>query len=149
MRLPRGDSLTRRRRLFAYSRHSVTPRLLTMELDETGIVYALVPESVEEQFEASFEPIRLILGEAPQKLTRLDILGEWPAGFDQPSASTVWRWLDTAVSQNLVKCEGSGRKNDPPAAQLAARFREAGPAARTSPLSSARATAAGRTETPL
>jgi hypothetical protein len=113
MRLPRGDPLSRQRRLFAYSRHAVTPPLLTMELDESGTVYTLVPESVEEQFEADWEPIRLVLGEAPQKLTRQDIIGEWPPGFDQAKPTTLWRWLDKAVALDLVKCEGSGRKSDP------------------------------------
>jgi hypothetical protein len=44
MRIPRGDHLTRRRRLFALSRHSMTPRQLTMELDEPGTTYQLVAE---------------------------------------------------------------------------------------------------------
>jgi hypothetical protein len=113
MRQPGGDPLTRRRRLFSFSRHPETPRLLTLELDESGTIYSLVPETLEDQFATNWEPIRLILVEAPQKLTREDILDEWPAGFDKPNAATVWRWLDKAVKENLVKCEGSGRKSDP------------------------------------
>jgi hypothetical protein len=113
MRHPGGDVLTRRRRLFALSRHAATPRQLMLELDEAGTTYDLVPETAEEQFEANWEPIRLVLAEAPQKLTRQDIILEWPVGFDQPNATTVWRWLDRGVEQGLVRCEGSGRKSDP------------------------------------
>jgi hypothetical protein len=113
MRHPGGDPLTRRRRLFSFSRHPVTPRLLTMELDESGTTYSLVPETVEDQFEANWEPIRLVLADAPQKLTRQDVIAEWPAEFDQPNAATVWRRLDKAVSLGLVRCEGTGRKSDP------------------------------------
>jgi hypothetical protein len=113
MRHPGGDPMTRRRRLFTLSRHRVTPRLLTLELDAAGTTYSLVPETTEDQFNANWEPIRLVLAEAPQKLTRQDVILEWPAGFDQASATAVWRWLDTAVEQGLVRCEGSGRKSDP------------------------------------
>jgi hypothetical protein len=113
MRQPGGDPLTRRRRLFAYSRHGITPRLLTLELDESGTIYTLVPETADDLFEANWEPIRLVLAEAPQQLTRQDILAEWPPGFDPPNASTVWRWLDKSVARGLVQCAGSGRKNDP------------------------------------
>jgi hypothetical protein len=55
----------------------------------------------------------MIFEDAPQKLTREDILGEWPADFDRPSASTLRNWLDRAVARSLVACEGTGRKGDP------------------------------------
>jgi hypothetical protein len=114
MRHPGGDPLTRRRRLFTLSRHRGTPRLLTLELDQAGTTWSLVlPESGEDQFEANWEPIRLVLVEAPQKLTRQDVIMEWPGGFDQPSATTVGRLLDRAAQQGLVRCEGSGCKSDP------------------------------------
>jgi hypothetical protein len=113
MRHPGGDALTRRRRLFTLSRHAASPRQLTLELDEAGTTYHLAPETAQEQFDANWEPIRLVLAEAPQKLTRQDVIAEWPAGFDRPHAATVWRWLDRAVEQGLVLCEGSGKKGDP------------------------------------
>jgi hypothetical protein len=113
MRHPGGEALTRRRRLFTLSRHPVSPRQLTLELDASGTTYTLVPETAEELFETAWEPIRLVLADAPQKLTRQDILLEWPPGFDQPNAATVWRWLDRALEQGLIRCEGSGRRGDP------------------------------------
>jgi hypothetical protein len=113
MRHPGGDALTRRRRLFTLSRHALSPRHLLLELDEAGTAYTLAPPTEEERFEANWEPVRLVLADAPQKLTRQDILMEWPAGFDPPSETTVWRWLDRAVEQGLVLCEGSGHKKDP------------------------------------
>jgi hypothetical protein len=113
MRHPGGDPLTRRRRLFIFSRHRASPRQLTMELDEAGTTYSLVPEEALEPFEASWEPIRLVLTEAPQKLTRQDILMEWPPDFEKPNTGSVWRLLDRAVQQGQVQVEGSGRKGDP------------------------------------
>jgi hypothetical protein len=113
MRHPGGDPLSRRRRLFTLSRHAASPRQLTLELDEAGTSYLLAPETAQEEFEDHWEPIRLVLADAPQKLTRQDVIAEWPLGFDLPNATTVWRWLDRAIEQGLALCEGSGSKTDP------------------------------------
>jgi hypothetical protein len=113
MRHPGGKPLTRRRRLFTLSRHALSPRQLVLELDEAGTTYTLVAETAQEQFQADWEPIRLVLAGAPHKVTRQDIVREWPTGFDRPSEATVWRWLDRALEQGLVQCEGSGHKSDP------------------------------------
>jgi hypothetical protein len=110
---PGGDPLTRRRRLFMLSRHSVTLRQLTLELDETGTIYALAPESHQEQFEADWESVRLILNDAPQKLTRQDVLGEWPTEHEAPNPTSLWRLLEKAVDQGLLSREGTGHKSDP------------------------------------
>jgi hypothetical protein len=114
MRLPPGEGPdTRRRQLFALSRYPPSPRRLTMELDETGTIYTLVPSRAQAQADAAWEVIRLILAEAPQKLTRQDIINEWPPDAYQPCATTVWSRLGKAVEDGLVLCEGSGSKSDP------------------------------------
>ena len=84
-----------------------------LELDEAGTTYHLAVETAQEQFEVNWEPVRLVLAEAPQKLTRQDILMEWPAGFDQPGPTALWRLLEKAVEQGLALREGSGQKSDP------------------------------------
>ena len=55
----------------------------------------------------------MVLEDAPQKLTRRDVLAEWPPDFDTPSPPALWRWLDRAVQGGQVAREGTGRKNDP------------------------------------
>jgi hypothetical protein len=55
----------------------------------------------------------MVLDEAPQKLTRDDILAEWPPDFARPNATTLWRWLGRATEQGILAREGSGRKSDP------------------------------------
>jgi hypothetical protein len=55
----------------------------------------------------------MIFEDAPQQLTRQDILNEWPPDFDKPRLNTLRGWLDRAVERSLLACEGSGRKNDP------------------------------------
>jgi hypothetical protein len=113
MRHPGGDPLTRQRRFLALSRHAETPRRLLLELDAEGRDYLPVPDALEEDFQASWDVLRLVLDDAPQKLTRQDILAEWPPDFAKPHPSRLWRWLDGAVQRGLIACEGVGRKSDP------------------------------------
>lgn len=113
MRHPGGNPLTRRRRLLALSRHAETLRQLLLELNADGADYTVISEDHADEFQANWSTLRLVLDDAPQKLTRLDILEEWPADFDKPSATVLRKWLDRAVDRALLACEGSGRKSDP------------------------------------
>jgi hypothetical protein len=114
MRHPGGDPLTRRRRFLAWSRYPETPRQLLLELNPEGTDYLPVPDDgVTDDFPEGWTVLRMVLEDAPRKLTRLEILNEWPADFDKPSAKTLWKWLTRAVDGGLVACEGSGRKRDP------------------------------------
>jgi hypothetical protein len=113
MRHPGGDPLTRRRRLLSLSRHAATPRQLLLELNPGGTDYTVIPEEQQDGFLAGWYTLKLIFEDAPQKLTREDILGEWPADFDKPSPSNLRKWLIRAVDRALVACEGSGRRADP------------------------------------
>ena len=86
--------------------------VLLLELDETGTIYTLVAQTAEDPFEDHWETIRLILAEAPQKLTRLDILMEWPADFDQPiiAAAIIY----DAKGQKFAAYHRSGVTTDDP-----------------------------------
>ena len=85
-----------------------------MELNPEATEYAVVSDEPQEDgFEANWDVLHMVLEDAPQKLTRLDILGEWPADFEKPSASNLAKWLARAVQRGLIACEGSGRKADP------------------------------------
>src|SRR5262249_51935166 len=108
-----GDPYTRRRRFLSLSRHADTPRQLLLELNPEGTDYLEVAGPPEEDFQEYWEPLRMVLEDAPQKLTRQDILDEWPDDFGKPKPTTLWRWLDRAVGRSLVAREGSGRKADP------------------------------------
>jgi hypothetical protein len=113
MRHPGGDPLTRRRRFFALSRHAETPRQLLLELNPEATDYLPITDTREDSFQANWEQLRMVLADAPQKLTRLDILDEWPPDFDKPSAATLAQWLNRAVERALIAREGTGRKSDP------------------------------------
>jgi hypothetical protein len=54
----------------------------------------------------------MVLEDATQKLTRRDILLEWPDDFDQPNPGTLSRWLKRAHIRQLLLCEGTGHKTD-------------------------------------
>jgi AAA domain len=113
MRHPGGDVLTRRRRFLSLSRHADTPRQLLLELTPEGSDYVPVPEQPGEQVAFNWEAFRLVLEDAPQKLTSRDILVEWPEQFDKPTLVTLRKWLQRAVDNRMVLCEGSGKKSNP------------------------------------
>jgi hypothetical protein len=108
MRHPGGDPFTRRRRFLALSRHADTPRQLLLELNPEGTDYVPAPDTPDAS-PFTWEPLRLILEDAPQKLTRRDILAEWPEHFDKPHSATLWKWLEHAVANQMIAREGRGR----------------------------------------
>jgi hypothetical protein len=41
------------------------------------------------------------------------VLEEWPEDFEKPSRTALCNYLDHAVKNSLLACEGTGRKSDP------------------------------------
>jgi hypothetical protein len=113
MRHPGGDPLTRRRRFFSLSRHTATPRSLSLELNAEGSDYVPVPDAQHEEFQAHWAALCMVLEDAAHKLTRQEILDQWPADFEKPTRHTLWRWLSRALEGKLIASEGTGRKRDP------------------------------------
>ena len=113
MRQPPGDSLTRRRRFIAHSRYSKTPARLLLELNADASDYLAATDALADDFAPQWEVLSMVLEDAPQKLTRRDILIEWPEDFDKPDPVTLLRWLNRAMERQLVLREGTGRKSDP------------------------------------
>jgi hypothetical protein len=113
MRHPGGSPFTRRRRFLGLSRFVETPREMLLELDAAGHDYLPVADEPDEPAGRQWEALLMVLEDAPQKLTRADILAEWPDDFPKPEASTLWRWLDRGVTDQTIRCEDSGRKADP------------------------------------
>jgi hypothetical protein len=107
-----GDD-DRRRRLQAYSRHRETPRRLVVELTEDGTDYLARGDFREDEFDQGWEVLRGVLEDAHQKLTRREILKEWPQDHPPPAEQTLWRWLDRALADGRVRRDGSGRRNHP------------------------------------
>jgi hypothetical protein len=103
----------RRRRLSAYSRHRTTPRRLIVEQTEDGTDYVSLGDFVTNDFADNWRVLEGVLEDASRKLTRAEILSQWPADFVRPSAKVLWQWLDRAVKDRLILQEGEGRKHLP------------------------------------
>ncbi len=105
----------RARRFFCLSRHAQTPRRLHFELNADGTDYTVLADvSAEDaEFSAKWETLRMVLEEAPRKLTRAAILEDWPDDVPKPHDLTLARWLRNAVSSGLVQSDGSGRRSGP------------------------------------
>ncbi len=103
----------RRRRLLAWSRHEQTPRQRLMELTADGRDYIVVEEAEAE----SEQPMRLglwqVLEDARTKLTRAEIVDEWPPEQRKPNAASLWRVLERAVERGELKRDGTGVRHDP------------------------------------
>jgi hypothetical protein len=113
MRHPGGDPNTRRRRFFALSRHEETPRQLTLELNADATDYQTVVETTKDGFDSAWPILCMIFEDAEQKLTRLEVFNEWPEDYEKPSRTALCNYLDHAVKNSLLACEGTGRKADP------------------------------------
>lgn len=109
-----GNSLdTRARRFFCLSRHADTPRHLLFELNPDNADYTILEDTTVDDFTVHWDVLRMVLEDAKQKLTRLDILDEWPEDFTKPGPSTLRKWLASGVAEKLILTEGTGRKADP------------------------------------
>jgi hypothetical protein len=108
-----GEQPNRCRRLLGYSRHAQTPPHLILEWNADGTDYLLRTDEEGDPFADSWLILRMVLEDASSKLTRLEILADWPADFIKPPSLTLWRWLDRGVHKGLILQEGTGRKRSP------------------------------------
>ncbi len=113
MRHAGADLDSRARRFFCLSRHADTPRHLSFELNADGADYTVLPETADDGFSEQWDILRMVLDDAAKKLTRLEILADWPVDYPKPCPAILWRWLQSAVAAGLAKVEGSGKKSAP------------------------------------
>jgi hypothetical protein len=109
----RDDDSDRRRKLRAFARHPETPRRLVIEWTADGTDYRSHGTFADVEFHQTWQTIQAVLADAPQKLTRRQLLDAWPDREAPPALGTLWSWLDRAVAQGLACRDGSGRRNDP------------------------------------
>jgi hypothetical protein len=84
-----------------------------IELTAEGTDYVARGDFGEDEFQANWSVLRMVLEDAPTKLTRQKILEQWPTDYPAPKDITLYRWLESAVAQGLVLREGTGRRNNP------------------------------------
>jgi hypothetical protein len=110
---PKAADDDRRRLLRAWSRFAATPRLRVIEWRADGSDYLDRGVVVDEEFRLCWEQLAVFLAAASDKLTRREIRALWPAGRDRPSEQTLWRWLERAVAEQLLRRDGTGHRNSP------------------------------------
>jgi len=113
MRLAGARPSSRARQFFTRSRHACTPMQLLFELNADSSDYTVLPSIDESAFNEYSEALCMVLEDAAQKLTRLDILDEWPDDFPKPAISALGDVLNSAVASGTIQVEGTGRKADP------------------------------------
>jgi hypothetical protein len=108
-----ADSTDRRRCITAYSRSDQTPRRLVIELNAEGTDYLNRGEFEPDDFMENWKHVRGVLQESRTKLTRKEILDNWPPDYPAPSSITLYRWLEHALKLRLVNHDGLGTKAYP------------------------------------
>ena len=78
-------------------------------------------------FDENWRLLSNVLEDATDKMTRAEILDEWPEDHPRPDMMSLKRWLKEALAANLLLVEGAGKKSTPYRYWLAeaeARWRE-------------------------
>ena len=113
MSQPADPESARRRRLRAWSRYDDTPAEMRIELNEAGDDYELVEHFGDDDLPMQWELIDSVLDDNKKLMTRKQIRDDWPEDYPRPDATTLWRWLEAAVSQGRLQRLGDGKKNSP------------------------------------
>jgi len=103
----------RRRKVAGFSRFPETPRRLVIELSADGTDYAAIGDFDAPELDDTWQILFQVLADASGKLTRREILAQWPADYRKPDDTTIWRWLQRGMKEGRVMQSGSGRHADP------------------------------------
>ena len=68
------------------------------KINPSPFVINVTFDAADEEFQRHWDVLRMVLEDVPQKVTRQDILDEWPADFAKPNSATLWRWLKRAFA---------------------------------------------------
>ncbi len=101
----------RRRKLFAVSRFPETPRRTVYEWDQQGS-FRFLGDPLAVRFRENWKILHAILSKRKQAATHHELLMDWPADLERPSAVTLYEWLNRAYEEKLVRRQGNGRKDD-------------------------------------
>jgi hypothetical protein len=102
-----------RRKLFALSRFPETPRRVVYEWDPKTGRFRFLADALGVRFHENWEHVHAILKKRNTAATHDELLMDWPANLERPSAATLYDWLNRAFEGKLLRRSGSGRKSDP------------------------------------
>ena len=112
-RFGRLESDDHRRRLIGLSRHAATPRQVVYRWDPATGEFATTGDPYLDRFRENWEQVRAILAGRKEAATCHELLADWPAGREPPSATLLYQWLNRAFAEKLIRREGKGRRADP------------------------------------
>ncbi len=112
-RYGRLQSDERRRRLIGLSRHASTPRQLVYEWNPATGAFANLDNPLAQQFRDNWKQVQAILAKRKDAATHRELLIDWPAEGEAPAVSVLYRWLNRAYDEKLVRRLGKGRNKDP------------------------------------
>jgi hypothetical protein len=107
------QSEERRRKLFAVSRFADTPRRLFYDWDPTTGIFNSLEDPFATRFHDNWPYVLAILQQRKQAATHHELLMDWPANLEPPSATMLYNWLNRAYEEKLLRRKGSGRRSDP------------------------------------
>lgn len=102
-----------RRRLVGFSRRPETPRSLVYEWVPGTPEFREVADPLAARFRENWTALQAILESRQAPATHKELLADWPADREPPSASQLYQWLGRAADEGLVQRFGSGTKSDP------------------------------------
>src|SRR5262245_40549743 len=105
--------IRRRRVVYGYSRHERMPRNQVIELNAEGTDYRSLGTLADQEYKDVWERLRPIFAAGRTKMSQREVMGQLIAGGEEPNRGTVWRWLDQAVTRELLLREGEGTKASP------------------------------------
>jgi len=109
----RRNAKDRRRRLRAYSRYAETPPSWILSWTADGADYLGPGPSAEPDIVQGWTVLQPLLENADRRLSRQDILDQWPDPDAAPAKHTLWKWLDQLVKDGRVLRDGRGSKREP------------------------------------
>jgi hypothetical protein len=101
------------RRLVSRSRHPDTPPRLTFEWTPKTADFRPVDDPTALRFRQNWEKVKATLAGRRSQATHRELLEDWPADEARPTASELYKWLNRAAGEKLVKRTGAGTKSDP------------------------------------
>jgi hypothetical protein len=101
------------RQIAALSRHPETPVRLAYEWDPAADEFVVVADAHTRQYEENWQVVLEILRGRVEAATHAELLMDWPAGSETPSASALYKWLNRAFAEKRVRREGNGTRTRP------------------------------------
>jgi hypothetical protein len=83
-----------------------------IELNADGTDYLVRTDAAGAVLVSTWPAVHYVLAASIDKLTRDEILKDWPVDGDPPDRSTLQRWLTRATEQGLICRTGSGYRGN-------------------------------------